>query len=90
MTVLWFNSSVSARDVSTSSGDFVRATSSVSFTAGETGPKTVTFATENDIVVEINEEFTVSLSSTSEVTLGGSATVIIIDNDGMDILEIFH
>ncbi|XP_028399458.1 uncharacterized protein LOC114522881 [Dendronephthya gigantea] len=77
--------SVSTQDVSTSSTDFGRPTLSVTFAAGETGPKTVNILTTDDDIVEANEIFTVSLSSSSGVTLGGSAFVTINNDDDVTV-----
>ncbi|XP_028398895.1 uncharacterized protein LOC114521039 isoform X22 [Dendronephthya gigantea] len=54
----------------------------ITFQPGETGPKSIPINLVDDDVAEPNEEFTITLSSSSPgVTVGEPATVIIKDND---------
>ena len=62
--------------------DFSPKTVNVTFQPGETGPKAVPFNIIDDDAVEPNEEFTLTMSSSSPgVTVGEPATVVIKDND---------
>jgi hypothetical protein len=78
-----FNFSVNTQDGSTAGkSDFTTTIPSVTFLAGETGPKAVSVVAVDDEIVEDSEYFTVSLSSNSGISLGPQASVFINDNDG--------
>ena len=84
------NFSVTAKGVTARNGDFNNTKVSVTFLAGEGGPKIVTIETFDDNFVESREVFTVSLNtSTAGILLGNSSSVSIIDNDGK-LIDMFH
>lgn len=62
--------------------DFIAVNKSIIFQPGETGPKSIEIELIEDLLDEPTEEFTISLTSSSVVTLGPAASVNIIDNDG--------
>jgi hypothetical protein len=69
-------------DGSATAGDYVPATGTLVFQAGETS-KTITIVIVNDLCTESGEDFTVTLSNAHGATLGSpsTATVTITDDD---------
>jgi predicted CxxxxCH...CXXCH cytochrome family protein len=76
----------------TAGSDYTTATGTLSWAAGDSADKTFTVAIINDVVVESNETFNVTLSApTGGATLGtSSAVVTIIDNDGAVVSPLMH
>ena len=76
-----FRFSVTTSTSTAENADFLGVTTSVTFSTGETGPKSIIIDLVDDLVVEPPETFTVALTSSSPLTLGPAASVNIIDND---------
>ena len=72
----------------TAPGDYAAATGTLTFFAGET-TKTVTVAVNGDLLDEVDENFTLNLSSAGSATIGDAQGVgTITDDEGMPSLSV--
>jgi Ca2+-binding RTX toxin-like protein len=76
-----------ANGTATAGADYAATTGSVTFAAGETD-KTVTVLINGDVMHELNETFSLNLTSTDTLNPSAGATVTIVDNDAVPMVSI--